>query len=186
MESLPRVAKFFLLGLATFILILSFGIPGKAKEVRFGDVVKLVEAAPAVAGSQKARVRVGRPIVITFFASWCPPCTTEFEHLNQVRAKLPASQVSIVGINAFENWGGAKHPSRMKRFLARTKPTFSLVQANPALLRAFGDVTRIPTVVVFDATGKQVWRFVHKQGAAKRFATTNDIFSALGVKVRTP
>jgi len=34
-------------------------------------------------------------------------------------------------------------------------------------------------LIVFDAQGRETWRFVHEQGASKMSATSEDILSAL-------
>ena len=115
-----------------------------------------------------------------------PPCTPEFRHLNEVRLKVPAGQATLIGINAFENWGGVENPARMKRFLRRTAPDFQLLHGNKAILEAFGGITRIPTVIVFDRSGKEIWRFVHIKGAKKQFATTAEIIAALGLESEPP
>jgi thiol-disulfide isomerase/thioredoxin len=38
-----------------------------------------------------------------FFASWCPPCRTEFENLNTLKAEF-ATAIEIVAVNIFEAW----------------------------------------------------------------------------------
>ena len=46
-----------------------------------------------------------RVVVVAFFASWCPPCHVEFEHLNELYEAYRANGVSIVAVNLFENHG---------------------------------------------------------------------------------
>ena len=160
--------------------------PATAKTIHFDDVRALLNSAPAVEGSAISPLPPGKPIVVTFFASWCPPCIAEFKHLNEVRNKLSAAQISIIGVNAFESWGGKLNPPRMKRFLKRTKPSFPLVVGDDTILKAFGGVERIPTVIVFNACGKEIWRFVHVVDSTKRFTTTKEIFSALAISPSAP
>ncbi len=139
----------------------------------------LLAAAPVNGSVLDVSDLSGKPVIVTFFASWCPPCTDEFKSLNQVRARYGADDLAIVAVNAFEAWGGAKNPARMARFLARTKPVFPMVEADDGLLRAFGGVTRIPTLIIYDRDGREVWRFVHEVDALKRSATVEDIQSVL-------
>ncbi len=120
-----------------------------------------------------------RPVVVTFFASWCPPCTAEFKALNDIRKEFPAEKLTIVAVNLFEKWGGKNNPPRMKRFLKRTQPNFFVIEGSSKIQQAFGNIERIPTLVVYDRFGKEVWRFVHEQGATKMSATAADIRTAL-------
>ena len=121
----------------------------------------------------------GRPVVVAFFASWCPPCIDEFEEMAKVQSSIGDKEVIFLGINLFEAWGGEKDPARMARFIARTRPNFALVEGNPAISAAFGTIDRIPTMVVFSADGDETWRFVHERGAAKTHAIADEIMKAL-------
>lgn len=121
----------------------------------------------------------GKPVVVTFFASWCPPCTDEFGHLNKIAANSEFADAQIVGVNVFEDFGGVKNPERMARFLERTDPQFELVKGSPSIREAFGNIDRIPTVVVYDGSGREIWRFVHERDAEKTHATEEDLIGAL-------
>jgi thiol-disulfide isomerase/thioredoxin len=119
------------------------------------------------------------PVAVVFFASWCPPCVAEFAEIAKVRAGPKGQNLAVVGVNLFEAWGGGQDPDRMARFLERTRPEFPLIQGNPAISAAFGTVNRIPTLVMFDAEGRETWRFVHARGAAKTYANAAEIIGAL-------
>ena len=121
----------------------------------------------------------GKPVVVAFFASWCPPCTNEFDEMARVQKAVGDKPVTFIGINLFEAWGGVKDPARMARFIARTRPDFALVEGNPEISAAFGTIDRIPTMTVFGSDGREIWRFVHERGAAKTHATAEEIIKAL-------
>lgn len=46
-------------------------------------------------------------------------------------------------------------------------------------LSASGEFDRIPTVVVYDQSGEEIWRFVHERDAEKTRATETDLRHAL-------
>ncbi len=110
----------------------------------------------------------GKVAVVTFFASWCPPCRVEFHHLSAIRRRYPASDLDIVAINLFETWAGQSNAGRLDRFLRDTKPQFTVVRGNDDISKRFGGITRIPTLLVFDRQGRMAYRFIHKTGATKQ------------------
>ena len=68
-----------------------------------------------------------RPVLVTFFASWCPPCTAEFRELNKLRDAFPPDRLNIIAINLYEDYAADPDGRRMNRFLKRTNPAFPLV-----------------------------------------------------------
>ncbi len=165
-----------LLGLIiAFALALPSG--SQAKDVH---PLTLLPAQTPVAGAKVPEgILKGRPVVVTFFASWCPPCTDEFKALNEVRSQFPENSAAIIGVNLFEKWGGKENPVRMARFLKRTGPQFPVIKGSKKIAKAFGNIERIPSLVVYDAAGKEVWRFIHLRGATKMSATAEEITHAL-------
>ena len=164
-----------------FILLLSLGVFSAASaQAGDGHPLSLLPGAPAIIGAAvPAQTLNAKPVVVTFFASWCPPCTDEFKALNEVRAVYSEDKATIVAVNLFEKWGGKENPVRMARFLKRTKPAFYVVKGNKQIAKAFGNIERIPSLVVYDPKGKEVWRFIHHRGATKMSANADEIKSAL-------
>lgn len=110
----------------------------------------------------------GRAVIVSFFASWCPPCNTEFEHLNLLNMAHAAKGLTIIAVNQFEDFTGFNDDGRrLKRFLDRHQPVFSIVKGTDETARLFGDVKRIPTVFVFDRSGRARLHFVHARDAQK-------------------
>lgn len=122
---------------------------------------------------------VGRPVLVTFWASWCPPCRWEFEQLNTLAGTYRSSGLSIVGVNVFEDFGGLSSPAKQKRFIEDTAPVFPLIAGTDQTRQDFGGVTRIPTVFLFDETGGLAWSFVHATGAKKTHVTEQELSAEL-------
>ena len=62
----------------------------------------------------------GKPLLITFWATWCEPCRAEFPMLNQLISEYQPKGLKVVGINLDDD--GDLILTR--RFIARYKPSF--------------------------------------------------------------
>ena len=121
----------------------------------------------------------GRAVVVAFFASWCPPCHPEFEHLAAAHAAFAGDDLTIVAINVFEDWGGLGGTDPLAGFLARHQPPFFVVRGDDGLRARFGGVSRIPTLFVFASDGAAVLHFVHEQGAEQQLVDRETLFAAI-------
>lgn len=119
-----------------------------------------------------------RVVVVSFFASWCPPCTTEFHALNELRKAFPDSELSIVAVNVFEAFDD-NDAARMARFLATTTPQFDVVSGTAETRQRFGGIDRIPNVFVFDKLGEPVLHFIHRRGAQKMSVSAKEMRDAV-------
>jgi thiol-disulfide isomerase/thioredoxin len=122
----------------------------------------------------------GRVVLVSFFASWCPPCNIEFQHLRDAQTAYHKKGLRIVAINYFEDLAGfADDGARLDRFLERHSPWYSVVKGNDDLARRFANVTRIPTVFIFDRQGRLALHFIHRWKSKKTNLTMAEIHAAL-------
>lgn len=62
----------------------------------------------------------GKPILITFWATWCEPCRDEFPMLNELIKEYQPKGLKVVGVN-LDDEGDL---ILTRRFIARYKPAF--------------------------------------------------------------
>jgi thiol-disulfide isomerase/thioredoxin len=90
--------------------------------------------------------------LLDFFGTWCAPCEPQMDHLRTVRAEFP--DVHMLAIT----W--ESDAETVRSFWQEHEGTWP-VALDPELRTGEEyNVTRIPTLVVFDAAGEEVWRHV--------------------------
>ncbi len=123
----------------------------------------------------------GRVVVVTFFASWCPPCHVEFRQLEKIHAAYADRGVTVIAFNIFEATGRfADSGDRLSQFLDRYQPEYPILVADDRIAQLFGDVRRIPTVTVFGRDGHPRLHFIHQRNSNQ----TNPDLEALHAAIR--
>jgi thiol-disulfide isomerase/thioredoxin len=100
----------------------------------------------------------GVPVLVNLWASWCAPCVKELPTLD----KLAASHRDdgALGVIAVSQ-DSAPHAS-VEAFLAKLKigDLGAYHDPNMALSGALGPDVVLPTSILYDAHGREVWRYV--------------------------
>jgi thiol-disulfide isomerase/thioredoxin len=107
----------------------------------------------------------GKVVLLEFFATWCPHCQAEAQHLAKFFASLPSDRFAFLSVNAdsedppslyaFERFFKIPWPT----LLDPGTPAGSYKQAGGAgpVTRAYG-VALYPTFYIIDAKGRIAWR----------------------------
>ena len=99
----------------------------------------------------------GRPVLVVFFTSWCPPCAAEFGEIGRYIESEDSDKVSVVAVNWIEDLIGESKP-RLARMLRLIDPSIPVVKGNGAIARTFGGVQSIPAAFICDGAGREVFR----------------------------
>lgn len=122
----------------------------------------------------------GRVVVVTFFASWCPPCREELAHLKKIHAAHRARGLEILAINLFEEFDNFSNSKRLAAYLKRMQPGFPVLKGDAEISSLFGEIRRIPALFVFDRSGEPVFHFSNEQAGASTTADPAKLDTLIG------
>ncbi len=104
----------------------------------------------------------GRPLLVNFWATWCPPCIEELPLLDAFYRENKANGFQVLGL-------AIDQPSAVKRFLEKTPLGFPVALAGfggTELGKSLGNVTgALPFTVVLGANGAVLHRKMGKVSA---------------------
>ena len=89
----------------------------------------------------------GRPLLINFWATWCPPCQEEMPALERVDRKWRERGATVMAIN-FEEDGQA-----IRQYLAENGLSLPVFQDPVGEAAQLFDITYLPTTLFVDAEG---------------------------------
>lgn len=89
----------------------------------------------------------GKVSVVEFWAEWCPPCRSTLAWLAETHLKLGDS-VNVLGI-AIES-----EEANIRSIVKTMNLPYPIAMGSPRTALLFGDIVAVPTLFVFDRTGK--------------------------------
>jgi thiol-disulfide isomerase/thioredoxin len=94
----------------------------------------------------------GRVVLVDFWATWCPPCRGTLSWLGTVKEKY-GDRVVVLAL-AVES-----DEAEVRKLAATLKVPVRWAMRTPSILQAFGDVSAVPTLLMFDRQGKAAGAF---------------------------
>jgi len=91
----------------------------------------------------------GKPTVINFFATWCPPCRNEIPGFVEVYNRHKAQGLELIGISLDTDTRG-----ELAGFIMANKIDYRILFGDLPTARAYGGVTTIPTTFFVGKDGE--------------------------------
>lgn len=107
----------------------------------------------------------GRVVLVDFWATWCPPCRGTLAWLGTVKQQY-GDRVVVLAL-AVES-----DEAEVRNLATTLKLPLRWAMRTPSVLQAFGDVSAVPTLLMFDQNGKAAGAFygstpqIHKDADA--------------------
>jgi thiol-disulfide isomerase/thioredoxin len=87
----------------------------------------------------------GRPVLLNFWATWCPPCAEEMPSMEDLSRKL-GDEAVVLAVSVDESW------DLIKRFFPRGTPLSVVLDDSKELPRRYG-TEKYPESFLIDAEG---------------------------------
>lgn len=133
-----------------------------------GEIAKLPDVRiTGLDGKALAREDLaGRVVLVELWATWCPPCRGTLSWLGEIKRRH-GDRVAVVAI-AVES-----EEADVRKLAGELGLPFVWTMGTPEMVRAFGDVSAVPTLLVFDPEGRAAGAFygappgLHAEAEAK-------------------
>ncbi len=96
----------------------------------------------------------GKTLLVTFFATWCPPCMQEIPDLINLQKEYGTKGFSVVALSVDQ--GGAKI---VKRLVEKRSINYPVLMADGSTAKDFGGVVGIPTSFLINSQGTVVKKY---------------------------
>jgi len=113
----------------------------------------------------------GKSLLITFFATWCPPCIQEIPNLIEVQDEFGPTDFSVVALSMDQEGSEV-----VKRMVEKKKINYPVMMADSRVTRDFGGVYGIPTSFLVNRRGNVVKKYT---GYIPHSVLINDIKQVL-------
>lgn len=116
-----------------------------------------------LAGADGNRYRLadmrGRPVIVNFWATWCPPCRAEMPSMQRAWEQLKGEGIDLIAINVGDD------AAAIAEFLADVPVAFPLPMDESSAVTQRWPLIGLPTTfvvdpdgrLVYEATGERAW-----------------------------
>jgi len=98
----------------------------------------------------------GHPVLLNFWATWCPPCVEEVPSLEDLARRLDGTDLRLLAVSVDDDWGA------VRRFFVKGSAIGVLLDASHEVPKKFG-TEKYPESFLIDAAGRVRYYFINKR-----------------------
>jgi thiol-disulfide isomerase/thioredoxin len=137
--------------MTAFVLVMLGSSPALAVQIKNLEIEQTFPEADvtglSVLGTEKVSPFNGKPVVVVYWASWCPHCRKQTDYLGQLYKKYGSQGFRVLGI------AGDKDKDKAAKYAQAHIPFPSVHDEGQQLFRKWG-VGGIPVTLMVDKRGK--------------------------------
>jgi thiol-disulfide isomerase/thioredoxin len=178
--SLPAIPGGFEMRLLALLALTLFPAAVDAQEIPAGGRVPEIDLPTLPGGRVKLSTLRGRPVVVTFWGTWCPPCRAEFPELVAAYRKYREMGLEILAVNQRDQELSTRD---VQAFVKEYSVEFTVALDARGKARRSFRLIALPTTVFVDAAG--MIQLVHS-GPINRAELARGLAAILPPKERLP
>ena len=102
------------------------------------------------------RDQIGHPVLLNFWATWCPPCVDEVPSLEDLARRIEGTDLRMLAVSVDDEW------SAIRRFFAHGTKMGVLLDTSHDVPKKFG-TTAYPETFLVDSAGRIRYYFINKR-----------------------
>jgi thiol-disulfide isomerase/thioredoxin len=137
--------------LASLLLVLVLLLlPGSLSAVQVGQQLIPFAGTDLEGNALDLKQSIGRkPVLLVFWASWCPTCKTEVPKINQLSEKYRGRGMEFVAVNV----GFNDSVERARAFMAKTQMRYPAYFDGSSKVTEQYQLLGVPTILIADKNG---------------------------------
>ncbi len=102
----------------------------------------------------------GHPVLVNFWATWCPPCIEEIPSMEELARSIEGSDIRMMAVSVDDSW------DVVRRFFAGGTKIGVVLDLSKDVPKKFG-TEKYPETYLIDASGKVRHYFINKRDWSK-------------------
>src|SRR4029079_17775076 len=98
----------------------------------------------------------GHPVLLNFWATWCPPCVDEVPSLEDLAQRLKGTDMRMLAVSVDDEW------DQIRRFFAKGSDIGVLLDKSHDIPKKFG-TEKFPETFMIDSAGRLRYYFINKR-----------------------